>query len=136
MDRKIFILKPRGNISDILISISKGIIFSIIFNRNIFIYGYEIHNNILLNMHNIIDINKIQLYLNELNINLLILNNIDNVNTIINYEYTNENVKDFYKLMQQPKYCDIQCLNIDSLNNITIPNDLTEVNKLFYNILS
>jgi hypothetical protein len=134
IDKKIFIVKPKGNISDILITISKGIIFSIIFNRNIFIYGYEIHKNIFLNMHNVLDINKIQLYLKNLNINITILNNIDDINTIINYKHSN--INNFYKLMQESEYDKIECLNLDNLNNIEIPTDLTNANKLFYDLIN
>jgi hypothetical protein len=50
MVKKIFIVTPRGRVSDILITIAKGIIFSIILDRDVFFDGYEkdsIHNILL-----------------------------------------------------------------------------------------
>ena len=153
MLKKIFIVTPRGTVSDILITIAKAIIFSIILDRDLFFDGYEkdCKNNVLLNIYDVVDIEKIQNFLNKLNVNTIILYNLNNYidnynsndndnnnyndNNILKYEYTEYNIDNFYDLMYNSSYTGHEIINIGTLNNINIPEKITNANNLYYEVL-
>jgi hypothetical protein len=80
MEKKKLIIKPRYGLCNQLLSISKGIIFGIISDRDIIFNGFQIDyrdENNLCEFNSIIDIDYLQQLMIDQNINIKISSNLE-----------------------------------------------------------
>jgi len=100
MNKKILIIKPRYGLCNQLSSISKGIIYGYLSNRDIIFNGFQLdyrHDDNLIDFHEVINIEDLQKTINKFNLNVKVISNKNIVGKKI---YTGDNedishIKDF-----------------------------------------
>lgn len=127
MNKKYLIIRPKYGLCNQLLSISKGIIFSHITNRDLIFAGFQIdyrdENNIC-DFDSIIDINHLQNIVNMLNFNLKIYSN-QNVNSqkikIVSTEKISY-IKNFTHYLFHRDNVNIEYLDVDNPISAEIPD--------------
>ena len=133
--KKNLIIRPRCGLTNQLTCIAKGIIFAHLTNRNIYIDNFQVDYRDYTNfikINEIININKLQNTINNLNINVTILDNIiddiKKINTFSNDKiyFLKDNI---ISIIQHPDNDYIINLDIDNPISCNIPHEYE--NKLF-----
>jgi len=122
IDRKIFIITPRGGLCNQLITITNGIIYGHYFNRDIYFNGFQIDykNNEYIDLTSILNLNKLNETINNLKLSTNILLDLNN-NEHYKIENNDLSIKDLYKLIIEKN--DIHILHIGNLINVNLPED-------------
>jgi len=134
--RKYLIVRPKYGLCNQLYSISKGIIFGLISDRDIFFSSFQIdyrNENNLCEFHNIIDIIHLQKILDRYKINIKIFSDMNIIGKkIITGDDSNISlIKDFVPLLLNENNINEQFLDIDNPISAIIPD---EYSKLQYYI--
>lgn len=136
MSKKYLIIRPKYGLCNQLLSISKGIIFSLITNRDLIFAGFQIdyrdENNIC-DFDSIIDINHLQNIINILNLDFKIYSN-QNVNSEKIKIASNETIsyiKNFLPYLFHQDNVNIEYLDVDNPISAEIPD---EYQMIFKNI--
>lgn len=134
MNEKYLIIRPKYGLCNQLISISKGIIFSHITNRNLIFIGFQIdyrdENNIV-NFNEIIDVDNLQKIINSFDFNVNIIND-DTIDSIKIKKSSNENIsyiKDFIPLLTNSDNKDVKYLDVDNPISADIPEKYNDILK-------
>ena len=134
MNEKYLIIRPKYGLCNQLISISKGIIFSHITNRNLIFIGFQIdyrdENNIV-NFNEIIDIDHLQNVINSFKFNVNIIN-VNSIDSIKIKKLSNEKIsyiKDFIPLLTNSDNKDIKYLDVDNPISADIPEKYNDILK-------
>jgi hypothetical protein len=135
-ERKYLIVRPKYGLCNQLYSISKGIIFALISDRDIFFSGFQLDyrdENNLCEFHNIIDVDYLQKILDDNKINIKIYSdlNIKGVKIITGCNTNISLIKDFIPLLLNNNNNNIKILDIDNPISAIIPD---EYNKLYCHI--
>ena len=131
-NKKILIVRPKYGLCNQLLSISKGIIFGIISNRDViysnFQLDYKDENN-LCEFHDIIDIKHLQkiLVILGLNIKIYSKSNVESIKIKTNTHDNISYVKDFIKLLTNPENNNIDYLDIDNPISADIPDEYEKI---------
>ena len=138
INKKFLIVRPKYGLCNQIYSISKGIIFGIISNRDVIFSKFQLDyrdENKLCSFHEIINIDYLKYVLTNNNININIHSN-DNVYckkiNLLNDEKISY-VKDFIELLFLEKNNNEIYLDIDNPISATIPNQYKNLEK-FINI--
>ena len=146
-NKKLLIIRPRCVLTNQLSCIAKGIIYSHITNRNLYIDNFQVdyrdYENFK-NINDIIDIKKLQNTINKLNLNVIIENNIY-------YDLSNNSNK-IYEIKKINTFTDIEIYFLEdiipiifheennSIVNLDIDNPIScvipdEYNLILYEIM-
>jgi len=131
IDKKIFIVTPRGGLCNQLISVTNGIIYSNYFNRDIHFNGFQLdykNNQKYIKVDKILNIKKIQTIINELNLSVNILIDIAYDKSYKKIYNEDISIKDLYKEIDTEDNLDIDILNIGNLLNVNLPSSNNEIN--------
>ena len=127
-NKKYLIIRPKYGLCNQLTAISKGIIFGILSERDIFFSGFQLdyrdENNIC-EFHDIININYIQKKLIEKNIFIKIFSDKNIIGSKIKID-TNQNISNitnFIKYLFYDENKNIDLLDIDNPISSNIPNE-------------
>jgi hypothetical protein len=132
--RKYLIVRPKYGLCNQLYSISKGIIYGIISNRDVIFSGFQIDyrdDRNLWEFTDIIDINDLQEKIEKLNLNINISSNLNIKSKKIN-TFSNENIsniKDFIKILLHEDNINEELLDIDNPISSTIPEKYNNLYK-------
>lgn len=133
-NKKFLIVRPKYGLCNQLLSISKGIIFGIISNRDVIYSNFQLdykYENNLCEFHDIIDIEHLQKILTILGLNIRI-DSKSNIESIKIKTYTQDNisyVKDFIKLLINDENNNIDYLDIDNPISADIPHEYEGIYK-------
>ena len=132
--RKYLIVRPKYGLCNQLYSISKGIIYGLISNRDVIFSGFQIDyrdDRNLWEFTDIIDINDLQEKIEKLNLNINISSDLNIKSKKIN-TFSNENIsniKDFIKILLHEDNIDEELLDIDNPISSTIPEKYNNLYK-------
>jgi len=132
--RKYLIVRPKYGLCNQLYSISKGIIYGLISNRDVIFSGFQIDyrdDNNLWDFTDIIDINDLQEKIKKLNLNINISSDLNIKSKKIN-TFSNENIsniKDFIKILLHEDNINEELLDIDNPISSTIPEKYNNLYK-------
>jgi len=128
MKKKILIIKPRYGLCNQLSSISKGIIYGYLTNRDVVFNGFQLdyrHDDNLLEFHEVINMDDLQKTINKYNLNVNISSNKNIVGTKIDIENENEkdisHIKDFIPYLFIPNNVKEYILDIGNPITSKIP---------------
>lgn len=126
MSKKILIIKPRYGLCNQLSSISKGIIYGYLTNRDIVFNGFQLdyrHDDNLLDFHEVINMNDLQKTINKYNLNVKISSNKNIVGTKIDTENEKDisHIKDFIPYLFIPNNVKEHILDIGNPITSKIP---------------
>jgi hypothetical protein len=133
-NKKFLIIRPKYGLCNQLLSISKGIIFGIISNRDVIYSNFQLdyrHENNVCEFHDIIDIEHLQKILINLGLNIKIYSK-SNAGSIKIKNYTQDNisyVKDFITLLINDENNNIDYLDIDNPISADIPSEYEKIYK-------
>lgn len=132
--RKYLIVRPKYGLCNQLYSISKGIIYGLISNRDVIFSGFQIDyrdDNNLWEFTDIIDINDLQEKIKNLNLKINISSDLNIQSKKIN-TFSNENIsniKDFIKILLHKENINEELLDIDNPISSTIPEKYNNLYK-------
>lgn len=136
MDIKYLIIRPKYGLCNQLMSISKGIIFSLISKRDLIYCGFQLdyrNENNICKFDEIIDINNLQNIINSLNLNIKIYSNnvVESVKIKTFSDETISYIKNFIPLLNNDENKNEIYLDIDNPISANIPE---EYEKIFTSI--
>jgi len=132
--RKYLIVRPKYGLCNQLYSISKGIIYGLISNRDVIFSGFQIDyrdNNNLWEFTDIIDIHDLQEKIIKLNLKINISSDLNIQSKKIN-TFSNENIsniKDFIKILLHEENINEELLDIDNPISSIIPEIYSNLYK-------
>jgi hypothetical protein len=126
MNKNILIIKPRYGLCNQLSSISKGIIYAYLSNRDIIFNGFQLdyrHDDNLLDFQEVINIDELQKTINKFNLNVKITSNKNIVGKKIDTGTNEEisHIKDFIPYLFLPNNVREQILDIGNPITSIIP---------------
>jgi hypothetical protein len=132
--KKNLIIRPRCGLTNQLTCIAKGIIYAHITNRDLFIDNFQIdyrdYNNFI-NIYDIINIEKLQKTINNLNLNVIIQKSINLNNTIKKINtFTDTKIyflKDIIPILFYEENNNIINLDIDNPISCDIPSEYEKI---------
>lgn len=132
--RKYLIVRPKYGLCNQLYSISKGIIYGLISNRDVIFSGFQIDyrdDNNLWEFTDIIDINDLQEKIKNLNLKINISSDLNIQSKKIN-TFSSENIsniKDFINILLHEENINEELLDIDNPISSTIPEKYNNLYK-------
>ena len=142
-NKKLLIIRPRCGLTNQLSCIAKGIIYSHITNRNLYIDNFQVdyrdYENFK-NINDIINIKKLQNTINKLNLNVIIENNIY-------YDLSNNINNKIYEIKKINTFTDIEIYFLEdiipiifheennSIINLDIDNPISCIIPYEYNLI-
>ena len=135
MSKKILIISPKYGLCNQLSSISKGIIYAFLSNRNIIFNGFQLDyrdSNSLVDFHEIIDIKELQKTINKYNLNITVESNRNIFGKKI---YTHDDtdishISDFIPFLFHENNIDIDILDIGNPISSVIPMEHMKLQNL------
>jgi hypothetical protein len=132
--RKYLIVRPKYGLCNQLYSISKGIIFALISDRDIFFSSFQIDyrdENNLCEFHNIIDVEHLQKIIDKYNINVRIFSDmgIKGKKIETNDDTNISLIKDFIPLLFLENNVNERFLDIDNPISAVIPDEYKLLNN-------
>lgn len=126
MSKKILIIKPRYGLCNQLSSISKGIIYGHLCNRDIIFNGFQLdyrHDNNLLDFHEVINIEELQKTINKFGLNVKVISNKNMIGKKIDTGNNEDisHIKDFIPYLFFPNNIREQILDIGNPITSIIP---------------
>jgi hypothetical protein len=134
MGKKYLVVRPKYGLCNQLYSISKGIIYGLISNRDVIFSGFQIDyrdENNLWDFESIIDINDLQNKLNKLNLNIKITSDL-NIKCKKIKTFTDEkisDIKNFIDLLYHEDNINEEFLDIDNPISSCIGNNYNYLYK-------
>ena len=134
MSKKYLVVRPKYGLCNQLYSISKGIVYGLVSNRNVIFSGFQIDyrdENNLWDFESIININDLQNKLDNLNLNIKISSKTDikckKIKTFSDESVSD--IKNFIDLLLHDDNIDEEFLDIDNPISSNIPDNYNNLYK-------